>query len=510
MTSNEIYWGAVSSFPLLGTMQLLPALGACFLWFLKRPLPALLLALAVAGGEFYLATLLHNLLNTANPSLQLAEKVVLLAPLVYHAGADGFTVLFILLTAFLTIMVMLYGWVRDLERMPQFLAMVLAMETVVISQVATVDLLWFSLMSLLQIGLGGGLLHEWATSPEEGPARTRYYQFLMVGWLLLIGATYLLGWEYADTTPDRRWSFDLVNLLDHSVPTGRQSVLFFLLFYGLAIRIPAFPLHGWLPGVAEHGTVAPALVFLIGVKTGVYGILRFLIPLFPDEVWQWHTFVVAFASAGTFHAALLALEQQNMRRLLAYAVVSHTSVMLIGIFSLHASSFQGGVLLAANFGLAVATLLFMAGLIFKHAHTLLLHKLGGLFDRQPLVGIGFLVASIAIVGMPGTPGFDAAHLVLEGAIDRFGALVTIMAAVGNVAAAACLLWAFQRAFLASPGPQSVTGSLVRRIGVVEGTIAILMVAVQLYAGFFSDPWMRLVEAPSKALAHSFSRLEVLP
>ncbi|MBA1332231.1 NADH-quinone oxidoreductase subunit L, partial [Candidatus Endoriftia persephone str. Guaymas] len=148
----------------------------------------------------------------------------------------------------------------------------------------------------------------------------------------------------------------------------------------------------------------------------------------------------------------------NLRRLLAFAVVSHTSVLLIGMFSLNLAAFESSVMLSVNFGLAITTLLFMLGFVYRRTHTLLMARLGGLFDHIPLIGIAFLIGGLAIVGMPGTPGFNAVHLTLEAAIHRFGALVTIAAALGNVAAAGFLLWAFQRSFLA---PQDETQAALK-------------------------------------------------
>jgi NADH-quinone oxidoreductase subunit M len=144
--------------------------------------------------------------------------------------------------------------------------------------------------------------------------------------------------------------------------------------------------------------------------------------------------VVAFAVAGVFYAALIAFQQTNLRRMMAFAVISHSSLIAIGIFSLDHAALQGAALLAINFGLATTTMLFMIGFVYRRTHTSDLTALGGLFDRIPFIGITFLIGGFAIVGMPGTPGFDAAHLVLEGAISRLGALVTVAAALGNVVA----------------------------------------------------------------------------
>jgi NADH-quinone oxidoreductase subunit M len=320
----------------------------------------------------------------------------------------------------------------------------------------------------------------------------RYLQFMSTGLGLLLAGVLMLGWNFAESHGGG-WSFEVSRLAGTPLPESVGVVVFFLLFYGLAIRIPLFPLHGWLPLIAEHGTVAVAGVFLLGLKTGVYGLLRFVFPLVPDAVQAWSNWVAAFALTGIFYAALLALLQTNLRRLLAFAVVSHTSVLVIGLFSLNTLGFQGGVMLSVNFGLATAGLLFMTGFIFRRTRTLLLPRMGGLFDHIPVIGIAFLVAGLSIVGMPGTPGFDAAHLVMEASIVRFGALVSIAAALGNVAAAAFLLWAFQRAFLA-PVKEAGKAREIEPATAMERVMAITVILILLGVGFYSQPWLDLIES----------------
>jgi NADH-quinone oxidoreductase subunit M len=246
--------------------------------------------------------------------------------------------------------------------------------------------------------------------------------------------------------------------------------------------------------------VAP--VFLLGLKIGIYGLLRFVFPLLPDAVLFWHKFVVGFAVAGIFYAAILALLQTNLRRLLAYAVVSHTSVLVIGLFSLSHTAFQSAVMLSVDFGIAIAGLFLMTGLVLRRTNTMVLARLGGLWDRIPVIGAAFLVAALSIVGMPGTPGFDAAHLMLEAAIERFGGLVTIAAALGNVAAAAFLLLAFQRAFLAPPTGRAATAPVATATA-AEWVLAGLVIAILLGTGFWSEPWMALTAGALEPLAAHF-------
>ncbi|MEO5341238.1 MAG: NADH-quinone oxidoreductase subunit M [Magnetococcus sp. MYC-9] len=494
----EIPWTEQSAWPVLAILQGFPLAAALLVYRIRDDRIVFWVALLLASLEMACAGYLYLLFDPLRPAFQLAEHHTLLGPLAYHAAADGMTVLFMLLTAFLSLMAIPYGWVRPFRPQSRFLTILFVGEAALMGQFATLDLLWFVFFSVVQIALAGYLMHLWSASPDEGLSLARFFEFMGIGLLLLILGVLLLGWSHLDATG--RWSFDLLHLLAAPPPTSLQETIFFLLFYGFGIRIPLFPLHGWLPMVAERGTVVLALVFLLGVKTGFYGLLRFLFPLLPAPVHQWQWMVVVIAAVGIFYAAWLAMMQQNLRRMMAYAVISHTDMLLIGLFSLQAHAFQGSLLLIGNFGLAVATLFFMIGLINRRTHTVLLSRLGGLFGPLPWIGIAFFVAGLAIIGMPGTPGFDAAHLLMESAMHRFGAVITIAAALGNVASAAFLLWSFQRIFLTQPGARSVVVQPVSRTEWPELLLAITLIGLQLSAGFFSEPWLHLLEQTAQTMA----------
>jgi len=503
MTFSEIGWAQQAGFPLLALLQILPLAAALAMLSLRRSGQAIPLGVALAGAELLLALTLYFGYDPADPAMQFSERVALPGPLDYHAAVDGVSVLFILLSALIGLLVTLYGPVRGLGPAWRLMALIFAVESTLMAIFTTMNLIWFLVLSGAQLGLIGALLGGWATSPNKDLALSRYYQFMGTGVLLLLVGALMLGWGHTQASGGR-WAFDLFELSRVKVEPSHQTLVFFLLFYGLAIRTPLFPLHGWLPLVAEHGNIAVAPTLLLGLKVGIYGLLRFVFPLLPEAVQQWHLFVVAFAVVGIFYAALMAMLQENMRRLLAFAVVSHTSILVLGLFSLDHLAFQGSVMLSVTFGLALATLAFMTGLIYRRTRTTLLGKLGGLFDQIPFVGVAFLVAGLSIIGMPGTPGFDAAHLVLEASIQRFGGLVTIAAALGNVLAAGFLLWAFQRAFLA-PCPLDRRPGKVERITGLELAVAGMVVLVLLGAGFFTEPWMELIDQPLEGLSRLYAQ-----
>jgi len=497
----ETPWETQADVPLLALLQLFPLLAAALVW-IWRDAPRLIhFGILASIAELALAVWLYLLYDPATPGMQLAEQLPLIGPFTYHAAVDGVSVLFILLSALLSLLVVIYGPVRGLKPTASLFMAVFGVQAAVMSLFVSLNLLWFSLVSAIQLGLIGYLLWRWATSPDKDRALARFYQFMGTGAVLLLAGTLMLGWQHGDTSGGP-WSFDLRDLTANQSSGPYQSVAFFLLFYGLALRTPLFPLHGWLPAMAEHGNIAVAPTLLLGLKVGIYGLLRFVFPVLPEVVTYWSPFVVGFAVVGIFYAALLAMMQDNMRRLLAFAVVSHTGIVVIGLFSLNHIAFQGAVMLSVNFGLAISALFFMTGIVYRRTRSTLLTKMGGLLDHLPFVGLAFLVGGLAIVGMPGTPGFDSVHLVLEAAIQHYGALVTIAAALGNVVAAGFLLRAFQRAFL-GPLPADVKGQAIERTSRAELLVSGLVLIVLLGAGFYSHPWIGLIERPLAGLGQLY-------
>ncbi len=499
-----IYTDVSAGWPLLAVMQLIPLLTGLLLLKIRGQ-TVFFLAVLATSTELVLAFLLYlGLDKQPFGVMQYAEQLQLFGVFQYHAAVDGMSVLFVLLTSILSFLCVLFILFRRLHG-TSVLAIVLLIQATLVSQFVTVDLLWFWLMSVLEVGLITFLTLRWSTSLDVRPALARYVLFMVAGLVLLISSALILGWSYADQG-NGSWSFDLYDLVEQGVGVNVETLVFCLLFCSLAIRIPLFPFHGWLPGFLEHDNIVVAVIYLLGTKVGVYAMLRFMFPLIPQAVIDWHSIIAAFALVGVFYAAFMALQCTNLRRLLAFVVISHSGTLMIGMSTLNKLALQGTVMLALNFGLAASGLLLMTALVWQRTGTNELHRLGGLFGYISWVGVAFLVAGLAIAGMPGTLGFDAMHLMLEGSILSFGVMVAIAATVGNLMAAGFLLSSFQYVFWGSSGVGSEqwnTGSVRLTEKILAGAVILITVVI----GFYNEPWLALIEQPVGGLKVFFELMQ---
>ncbi|QSA98280.1 NuoM family protein [Methylococcus sp. EFPC2] len=499
---NEIPWFVQAGGPVLTLLLAIPLTGMALAWLVRSARQAYLLGLAGSGLELALAGWIAGHFRHGTANLQFVEHIPLTPFLSYHLGVDGISLLFVLLTALLTLLVILYGEIVHERPAGLYIASVFAFEATLMGLFLSIDVLEFWIVSVLELIPASFILTRWGLASSRRLAALRYLQHAGLGLGLTLVAVLLLGWRQAASTGD--WSFALTDLLAHPLHKDQQALIFVLLLLGLAPRLALFPFHAWLPAVAQHGPLATLCVFLVGLKVGIYALFRFVLPLAPHASDAWKEFVVTLAILGIFYGALLALMQINLRRLLAYAAVSHAGMLTVGVFCLNREGLQGSLILTVNFGMAAAGLLFATGVLFRATRTALLPRLGGLFDAFPLLGLTFLLAALSTMAMPGTPGFDAAHLMLEGAIATHPWAVAVAVASGSVASAAFLLWAFQRAFLARRRDRALHPTKIR-LNAAEFVLAGTVCAVLLVVGFYTQPWLELVDGSLTHLAGKLDR-----
>lgn len=497
--TDIVYWHAATFLPLLSALTMVPLL-TMGLVLCNKPAHSLKLGLGGALLNLVLSIYLLRVFDSQAPGIHLAESADFLG-LGYRVGVDGTNILFVPLTAILGLLALVYTTITRHRSDRLFVACLLAYQGILIGAFVALNAMQFWFWCLLEL-LPVVLL---TVSAGTGEQRSQVIKTVLQYWLSGLGMS-LAGFLLLSTGLMQNgldFSFEWLTLKHHNLAIPQETLIFILLFFGFAVRMPLFPFHAWLPLLAEHGTAASAAIFLHGLKLGIYALIRFILPLVPGAAEQWADFVVSLGLLGIFYGALLALMQINMRRLLAFAVISHTGMLVIGVFSFNDFALEGSILLSVAYGLATAGMLFSIGLIYERTRTSYLPRLGGLFENNSAIGLLFLVSALSTMVMPGTPGFDAAHLLIEGAIEEHGWLIAIAILVGNVLAAGFLLWAFQRLFIATPKRFAQPYSSIHHPVVQERIIALAICGLLVATGFYTTPWLKFIDQEASEIGEHY-------
>ena len=454
---NEITAAEQVGFPILSTLVFLPTVTIVALAFIRNDRAlrrvALAGALAVLGLSLVLAAGFHR----GATDFQFAEQIpwVEAVGVSYHLAVDGVSVLFVPLTALLVVVVMLSSWTSVRHQPKAYLMAVLAFETAAIGVFTSVDLILFFVFWELMLIPTYVLIKVWGNGPERGRAALRYVLSMLLGSAALLVGFVLLGVSHRSAPGSGgALSFDLLVLMGSTLPPGTQTAVFFLLAFAFALKAPLFPFHAWMPATLLEGPIGMA-VFLAGLKMGVFGFLRFVLPLVPDAFAAWSWLVAVLGVVAVLYGALIALVQSNLLRLVAFASISHVGLAMLGLSSLNAPGLQGALFLIVNLGLVSTGMLLAAGFIHQRVGSTDIAALGGLAQRAPALATFTLVAALGAVGLPGTSGFPGEFLILLGAFRAHGWLATI--AVTTVILAAAYVLVFLRALVPRTYPEHDRG-----------------------------------------------------
>ena len=489
MDITVMLWSQSASLPILTLLTLLPLAAMIAILVADRPKLNVLFALLGILATGLLSSYLLLAYDPENTGIQLAEHVQFFG-LSYYVGVDGANVLFIPLTTVLTFLSFIYLQSTRYATDSAVLACLLGYETILLGAFSALNALQFWLWCAVEIFPVAFLTLYTGTGNHRQQAVKILAQFWSGGLLLTLLGFLLLGFGLENT--DEPLSFDWLTLAQNEAPFTNETLIFILLMYGFAIRMPLFPFHAWLPLLAEQGTVASTGVFIIGLKLGIYAVIRFVLPLLPGVAEEWSGLVVVMGLIGLFYGAILALMQNNIRRLLAFAAISHTGILILGIFSFDINGVEGSLLLSLAYGLSSAGLLFSIGFMYEHTQTTFMPRLGGLLDSHTAIGLLFLISALSAMAIPGTPGFDAAHMLIEGIVEKNGWIIALLMGLGNLLAAAFLLWAFQRIFLAD-SRRSVKVNHGSQSSTHEWLITLIISGLLLTTGFYSAPWHALID-----------------
>lgn len=492
MNLDEVTAGEQVGFPVLSVLIALPLVFCAVLQFVRHDRAARFLAIGGASLVTVLAAFLALRFDSGAADIQFVERSGTVLGASWHLGVDGVNLLFIPLTALLGLLVIVYAERATASTRTgdarHYAMATLALEAAMIGAFAALDLMLFWFFFVIELVPSWFLITRWGTGAARLRAAGEYVGFMAIGSALMLVGILLLGRNHAQSTGEG-YSFDLLALLDAGVPAEAQTLIFFLLFFGFAVKAPIFPFHTWLPKVLEHGPIVGMSVFLVGVKLGTYGLLRFVIPLLPDAASQWFWLMALLGVTGTVYGALVALGQTNLRRLLAYASLSHMGVVMLGLFSLNLDGFEGGLLQMVNLGIVGAGLFFVAGFISTRVGPPELEDLGGVIHHAPLLTATFLIISLAGIGLPGTNGFNGEHLVMLGAYEQHWSMA-MAAGLGVFLTAAYTLSYFVRGFMGASRP--VVVERVYDLTRSERGIVLTLAALIFWIGLGTGPFIQAI------------------
>lgn len=495
MILNEVSAAQQIGFPILSILIFLPVAWAILVNFIEDDRLARRVAVAGASLELLLAAIMTFNFNPGVSDIQFGERIDWMpgTGVGYHVGVDGISVLFVPLTAFLTLMVMLSSWSSVRFRPKPYLIALFALEATTIGIFTALDLVLFFVFWELILVPSYFLIRLWGIGPQRDYAALKYVMYMLAGSVPLLAGIVLLGLNAYDV--QETYSFDFPTLLTMAVPPERQTLIFFLLVLGFAVKGPVFPFHTWLSTALMEGPVGLS-VMLVGLKLGIYGLLRFAIPLVPEAAQEWAWLMTVLGLIAILYGALIALVQPNLRRLLAFASVGHVGLALLGLFVLNVQGLQGALLLMINLGIATTGLLFLTGFLHARTGTSELAAFGGVARQIPRLATFYFIIGLAFIGVPGTSGFPGEFLILLGAFRAHWAVAAI-AVLGIILSAAFFLSSYERVFF---GP--VTRGTVRGLQDLrprEAIIAVAMGVLVLWIGLFPNPLLTMSRGSVQAV-----------
>ncbi|MGZ4954844.1 MAG: complex I subunit 4 family protein [Methylobacter sp.] len=485
-----------ASFPVLSLIICLPLLGALTVAVTHNIRLAKNIALLFAGLELIATGVVVRLFNAdIGNSFQLVERYVWIPNLniEYLIGIDGISVLFLPMSALLTLMAIIASW-NSVQHLTRFhFALLLALEGITIGVFLALDMALFFLFWELTLPPIFFLIGLWGIGSGRRSAAMKYILFMLFGGVPLLFAIIILAVNHATVTGGsipQDLAFSLPVLLETPLPDNLQALVFLLLLLGFAVKAPLVPFHTWLPTVAMEGpTQLTAL--LTGLKLGAFGIIRFAMPLAPSASVQYSWVLGILGAITLVYSALIALQQTNLRRLLAYASVSHVGLVIVGIASLNMQGIQGAIFQLLNFTMVAGSLMLVAGFIQHRLGSTEAIHLGGLAKVMPRLTCFYFLLVLASIGVPGTSGFPAELLLIVSTMLAHPG-ISIAALVGVVLSAAYMLSFTRRAFF---GP--VTQSGVRQVQDLRPReLALLCVSALLILvfGFFPNSVLKVNRA----------------
>ena len=486
------------NFPIISALILLPTIGSLFLFFSKsnneNNLTVKYVALFTSVVNFLLSIYLWFLFDLNTSEFQFVEDRNWLLGLVnYKVGIDGISILFIILTTFITPLCIISVNNTIKVRLRDFLIAILIMESFMIGVFCSLDLVVFYLFfeaglipMFLIIGIWGG--------PKRVYSAFKFFLFTLLGSVLMLVAIISIYW-IAGTT-------DVVQLYEIRIDAKYQNLLWLAFFSSFAVKTPMWPVHTWLPDAhVEAPTAGSVLLAAILLKMAGYGFIRFSLGLFPIASEFFTPLIYTLSLIAIVFTSLIALMQEDMKKLIAYSSVAHMGFVTLGIFTIQQQGIEGSIIQMISHGLVSAALFLCVGVVYDRVHSRLINTYGGIVTVIPKYSVLFMLFTLAALGLPGTSGFIGEFLILMGVFkDNF--LVAVIASIGVILGAAYMLWLYKRV---------VFGKLVNKelekmidLDKSEYFILISLAIPTLFFGFYPDPLISTIEVSVKDLIEIYN------
>jgi NADH-quinone oxidoreductase subunit M len=431
----------MTSWPILSLTVCLPLLGAVLIVIMARgetpegTRNARWIALWTTLITFAVSLILVWRFDPASPEFQFVEKGRWLAGTIsYHMGVDGISLPFVILTTGLMPICIIASWEPITRRVKEYMIAFLILEALMVGTFTALDLVLFYLFfegglipMFLIIGIWGG--------PRRVYATFKFFLYTFLGSVLMLLAIMAMYWQ-AGTT-------DIPTLMGYAFPAGMQKWLWLAFFASFAVKLPMWPVHTWLPDAhVEAPTAGSVILAAILLKMGGYGFLRFSLPMFPAASHDFAPLIFTLSVVGIIYTSLVALVQEDFKKLIAYSSVAHMGFVTMGLFALTAQGIAGGIFQMVSHGIVSGALFLCVGVVYDRMHTREIAAYGGLVNNMPLYAAAFMVFTLANVGLPGTSGFVGEFLTLIGTF-KVNIWVATLATIGIILSVCYALWLYR-------------------------------------------------------------------
>jgi len=485
------------SWPILSVVTFLPLVGAVFIALLRDDdagvRNARWVALWTTLVTFVISLFLIWRFDASSADFQFLEKHPWLGgAITYSMGVDGISLPFVILTTALMPITILASWSAIQRRVREYMIAFLVLETLMVGAFCALDLVLFFLFfegtlipMFLIIGVWGG--------PRRVYASFKFFLYTFFGSVFMLLAIMALYWDGGTT--------DIPTLLHHAFPRALQTWAWFAFLASFAVKLPMWPVHTWLPDAhVEAPTAGSVILAAILLKLGGYGFLRFSLPMFPEASVEFAPLIYALSVIAIIYTSLVALMQEDVKKLIAYSSVAHMGFVTMGLFAMTAQGVAGGIFQMLSHGIVSAALFLCVGVIYDRMHTREIAAYGGLVNRMPLYAFAFMVFTLANIGLPGTTGFIGEFLTLLGTF-RVNTWVTTFATLGIILSAAYALWLYRKVIFGKLEKPSLAA--IRDLGWREMVILAPLVALTIFFGIYPKPILDVSAASVTQLIDNF-------